>query len=154
MNRKLIFVALVASVLGVGVGSLAPTPSGAQTGRVDTTLTINPAANVTLTCGWHTQCTPPYAYGEALDWDNSAGGAVTWRSYSWRSDTCTCYIGYTDLYEVDTPYCYEIEQVVYDWYGVYRGTEYFEHTTTPWNAYQNYLTAGAQSCTPMSSRSA
>ncbi len=153
MDRKLSLFALAATVAGVGLAAVAsPKPSRAQTGAVQTDVAINPGGTVYfdgsnyvsgLSCGWHSTCLSPYAYGPGLDWASPSGGAVSWRSWSWRSDACTCPIGQTQVRIADSN-CYQIAQDIGDWYSVFRGTELYIHTTSPWGGYWNTLTAGAQ----------
>lgn len=114
-------------------------------------MAINPGdglmsgSNGWLTCGWHTECISPFYSGDALDWDNFDNGTVYWRSWGWRSDSCDNYqVASTTLWTSDTSTCYRIQQDLVDWFGYYRGTEFYTHTTTPWNGYSNPVTAGAQ----------
>lgn len=151
MKRYIGALALLAAIIGGVAGLALPSPTSAQTGyRLDVDVAINPGgglmsgSNGWLTCGWHQECPGTYPYGDGLDWDNFDNGTVYWRSYGWRSDSCdNCQVASTTLWTSNTSTCYRIRQDLVDWFGYYRGAEYYTHTTTPWNGYSNPVTAGA-----------
>lgn len=142
MVRKFMTVALLAAVVGGAYGLITPA-SPVRAVTVNVGLGINPGASNTLTCGWHSACIAgQYDPRTALDWDNPDNGTVYWRSWGYRDDGYTGQIANAWLYTTNTPTCYQIRIDVWDVFGYLQGTEYYQHTTTPWNGWSNPVNAG------------
>lgn len=136
MIRNLALASLASLVLGSVAGLLVPGPQDAQAVTINLELRVNPgpaASTDTLNCGWHDVCQTPYDRGlgnNALDWQNTGGSTVYWRSYGYRSDASTNNIASGKVLIADTPTCRRILVEVKDAFGASLGLVYYTHTAT------------------------
>ncbi len=127
------FIRLVVFAIGVGLalGLLIPSVviRNADAVTIFVRLGVHPGATSTLSCGWHGTCYDPPAAGSALDWSNSGGSNVVWRSYGYRSDASPNKIG-TGKILVTTGTCYEVSAEVTDAFGCGKGRIRYTHSQT------------------------
>ena len=81
--KRVLILAAVFGLVGALAGLYAPRESEATVINYD--LRVHPGATSTLTCGYHNGACPNQPGGPALDWSNSGGSAIYWRSYGWCS---------------------------------------------------------------------
>ncbi len=104
----------------------------ARASHIDVTLRVNPGADFTLWCSWHTDCsyTPPSS-GTELDWDELPSHEVFWRSHGYRSDTpyqFSIAVG-TIVRQIGTA-CETVHVNVVDAFNFQKGHIQYKHTNT------------------------
>ncbi len=126
MNKWLVGLAMMASaVVGTILGHASRENALALTGYE---LNVNPGSSSNaVTCGWHSTCVSPYSPGYALDWGNSGGGSVYWRSWAFLSDGSGS-IGTASL-TTASGNCYVIGVDVKSVFGIWKGSTSYTHTT-------------------------
>jgi hypothetical protein len=132
---------ILAIILGVAGGLLFPASGPAASG-VAISVSVNPGAQDTMTCGWHEVCKPgyypPYT---ALDWRNwGTNPPVYWRSWAIRSDGQTEHVAYGDIL-TDNFACYRISVWVFDIWGFDKGKVFYTHTRTTIHGTRFWITA-------------
>jgi hypothetical protein len=141
MKRVLILAALFGLIGGLA-GLYAPRESEATVINYD--LRVNPGATSTLNCGYHTgPCEYPYPVGPALDWANSAGATIYWRSYGWCSILpCTTIATGTISSFLDQ--CYKVRVSITSTVpaGASQGSVDYTHSTTSYSGTQFNINGG------------
>lgn len=85
-----------------------------------------------MNCGWHSACNDdPPPFGSVLDWQNSGGSYVNWRSYGYRSDDNPVPLG-TGQISNDHSTCKGVKVSIVDAYNVSRGTMRYSHSESSW----------------------
>ena len=97
-------------------------------------LYINPGGSTNLlTCGWHEACTSTPVIGTALDWGNTSGQTVYWRSFGMT--TSGLGVAGSASTRVADGVCYNFSVDIRSAYGASLGTEAYTHSqlslTTP-----------------------
>lgn len=129
-------VALVAAV-GFSLGAFLPIgwPGSVERAHAATVYVIlygHPGAGQTMNCGWHTACVgDPPTFGSALDWANSGGAYVNWRSFGYRSDNVPSPLGSGTINTANGT-CKALEVPVVDAYGTPRGGWRYVHSESSW----------------------
>ena len=90
-------------------------------------LYINPGGSTNLlTCGWHLDCVPPYTASTALDWGNTSGQTVYWRSFG--ITTSGLGVAGSASPRVADGTCYNFSVDIRSAYGASLGTEAYTHS--------------------------
>lgn len=133
MKFQFISAIAIGTLLGLIIASSPwhnTTSVDAATISVD--LKIHPGATNTLNCGWHVTCdlqNYPDSGASGLDWHNTSGGSVYWRSYGYRSDGMGYAIG-QGLIELDNGSCYSVRVKFTDAFGFVKGYVRYVHSGT------------------------
>lgn len=130
MVRKYLLALAAAAILGAAAGVTAiPPRNAAAVTEID--VDIHPGTESTtgyLNCGWHSTCLSPYPLGRALDWRNSAGKKVYWRSDTYYSDSSSATVVAWNDYSASTAGCNTVTLLLRDLFGTTRGTVFYVHT--------------------------
>ena len=107
-------------------------PQGGEAATINYSVRVHPGASSTLTCGWHEgACPSSSSTGHALDWANSGGSTIYWRSYGWCSvGPCSAIATGTISSVLET--CYKVKVDVKSKVpaGVSQGTIIYTHSGT------------------------
>ena len=103
---------------------------GVTAAPIDYAVYINPGgASNAMTCGWHVACAPPFTWGNALDWGNSGGSSITWRSWGFRASGSGP-LGTAAVGSNSSSGCYRFSARVNSLNGTLRGEATYTHATT------------------------
>jgi hypothetical protein len=136
---------VVLSIAGLVLGAL----SNVTTGRalVDYEVYVNPgAATNSLTCGYHVTCDGSYpdANRMGLDWGNSSGNSVYWRSWGYKSVGSQGTIASGKVWDV-TDSCKAVAVEVYSTTNAYKGAAGYMHTNLSGTDGRTFYISGSTS---------